>query len=182
MRRVITAGAACLAAVAVCAATAVVVLSGGDVAYAWRVMRHGESSTQDVDWKQQVTIPASSARPWPTSDQCTDVQRVAGGSLDDVLLPGGATQFVVVRHGEVVCQWAAPGHHVDELRPVFSISNAFTALLVSRAVDAGQMSWDDPITTWIPELGQRDSRFARITLGNLVDMRSGIEFRVVEES
>jgi CubicO group peptidase (beta-lactamase class C family) len=62
---------------------------------------------------------------------------------------------------------------------VFSISKTVTALLISRAVEAGKMSWEDPITHWIPELGERDHRFADITLADLVDMRSGIGFRVV---
>ncbi len=41
------------------------------------------------------------------------------------------------------------------------------------------MAWDDPITKWVPELNERDARFARITLSDLVDMRSGIDFQVV---
>jgi CubicO group peptidase (beta-lactamase class C family) len=167
-----------VAAIAVVAVTAVVALSGGDVGYAWRVIRHGESSTEDIDWKQHVTIPADSPKPWPTANRCGSVEKVAGGSLDHLLLPRGATQLVVIRHGELICQWAAPGHAVDELRPVFSISKTVTALVVSRAVEAGQMSWGDPITKWIPELAARDPRFAHITLGELVDMRSGIEFQV----
>ncbi len=70
------------AAIAVVAVTAVVVLSGGDVGYAWRVVRHGESSTKDIDWKQYVTIPAGSAKPWPTANRCGGVEKVAGGSVD----------------------------------------------------------------------------------------------------
>jgi CubicO group peptidase (beta-lactamase class C family) len=178
MKRVFKICALSLATIAAMAVTVVVVLSDGDVGYAWRVIRHGESSTNDVNWKQHVTIPASSPRPWPGTNHCADVQRVAGGALDDVLLPGGATQLVVIRHGELVCQWAAPGHRVDELRPVFSISKTVTALLISQAVDVGRMAWDDPITKWIPEIGKRDPRFGRVTLGDLVDMRSGIEFQV----
>jgi CubicO group peptidase (beta-lactamase class C family) len=167
-----------VAAVSVLAIAAVVVLAGGDVGYAWRVIQHGESSTSDVEWKRHVTIPASSPGLWPRADGCGALEKAAGGRLDEVLRPTGATQLVVIRKGKLFCQWAAPGHTADELRPVFSISKTVTALMVSRAVEAGRMSWRDPITEWIPELAQRDPRFARITLGDLVDMRSGIEFQV----
>jgi CubicO group peptidase (beta-lactamase class C family) len=168
-----------VAAVSAAAMTAVVALSGGDIGYAWRVIRHGQSSTDDVEWKRHVTIQAESPTPWTSRDRCGDVQQAAGGGFGASLLAGGATQLVVVRHGELICQWAAPGHRIDELRPVFSISKTVTALLLSRAVEAGKMSWEDPITHWIPELGERDRRFADITLADLVDMRSGIGFRVV---
>jgi CubicO group peptidase (beta-lactamase class C family) len=168
-----------LSAAVMVAVTAVVVLSGGEIAFAWRVIRHGESSTDDIRWKQHTMIPADDPKPWVGSDQCDDVRRVAGASLDDVLIPGGATQLVVVRHGQLICQWSAPGHGLDEPRPVFSISKTITALLLSRAVETGKMAWDDPITKWVPELNERDARFARITLSDLVDMRSGIDFQVV---
>jgi CubicO group peptidase (beta-lactamase class C family) len=167
------------AAVSAVAITSVVALSGGDIGYTWRVISHGQSSTDDIEWKRHLTIPAESPTPWTSPDQCGDVRKAAGGSLDAALLAGGATQLVVIRHGELICQWAAPGHRIEELRPVFSISKTVTALLISRAVEAGKMSWEDPITHWIPELGERDHRFADITLADLVDMRSGIGFRVV---
>jgi CubicO group peptidase (beta-lactamase class C family) len=178
-----------VAAVAALAMAAVAVLSQGDLAYAWRVIRHGESSTDDLHWKRHTTIPSSASQPWPVSGRgagpgaasagCDDVARAAGGDLDAVLLPGGATQLVVVRGGSMLCAWSAPGHRIDEPRPLFSITKTITALLVSRAVEAGRMSWDDPITRWIPELARRDRRFAGITLSDLVDMRSGIAFDVV---
>lgn len=166
---------------AACAASmaAVIALSGGDVGYALRVMSHGESGTDDVDWKRSVTIQADAPRPWPITDGCVDVRKAAGGEFQDALLSGGATQLVVIRHGQLLCEWAAPGHRIGEPRAVFSISKTVAALLVSCAVDAGEMSWEDPITRWIPELGRRDHRFSRITLADLVDMRSGIPFRVV---
>jgi Beta-lactamase len=179
VRRLAKVGLVSSAAVSAVAFTAVVALSGGDIGYALRVITHGQSSTDDIEWKRHVTIPAESPTRWTGRDRCGDVQEAAGGSLDAALLPGGATQLVVIRHGELICQWAAPGHRIDELRPVFSISKTVTALLLSRAVEAGKMSWEEPITHWIPELGERDHRFAGITLADLVDMRSGIGFRVV---
>ena len=51
------------------------------------------------------------------------------------------------------------------------------ALLLARAVAEQSIpGLDLPLTAGIPELRRRDPRFGRITLADLVDMRSGIAF------
>jgi RimJ/RimL family protein N-acetyltransferase len=62
-----------------------------------------------------------------------------------------------------------------------------TASLVARwvfrrssriAVERGELgSLDDPITAYVPELAERDERFAEVTPGHLVDMTPGIRYR-----
>jgi CubicO group peptidase (beta-lactamase class C family) len=54
----------------------------------------------------------------------------------------------------------------------FSVSKVVTSLLLARS----QLPLDSAITTYVPELAKRDSRFSNIKLSDLVDMRSGIEF------
>jgi CubicO group peptidase (beta-lactamase class C family) len=43
-------------------------------------------------------------------------------------------------------------------------------------VEAGILDLDDPLTQHVPELRERDAAFERITLANLIDMRSGLAF------
>ena len=54
----------------------------------------------------------------------------------------------------------------------FSVSKVVTSFLLARS----KLPLDTPITTYIPELADRDPQFSRVTLADLVDMRSGIEF------
>ncbi len=59
---------------------------------------------------------------------------------------------------------------------IFSISKAITALLCGIAVDEGVMGLKDPITKYIPELNDADPLFKELTVENLLDMRTGLDF------
>lgn len=59
---------------------------------------------------------------------------------------------------------------------VFSITKAVTALLCSIAVDEGHMSLSDPVTKFITELNDADPLFKDLTIGHLLDMRTGLDF------
>ncbi|WEO78770.1 serine hydrolase [Cryobacterium sp. SO2] len=160
----------------------VLVLSGGDLVYAWRVLAYQESDTRDTEWKASVPIPATDPRPWPAEVDCAPVNaalRATGADgLDDWLHAGGGSAFVVIQNGVLTCEDYADGITASSALPVFSVSKTLTSLLLSRAVEEGVVDYDDSIVEYLPELAERDARFADITLGDLVDMRSGIAFTV----
>lgn len=181
--RVATVGILALAMTAMIGAVA---LSGGDLRYAWRVLGHGDAGTDDVAWKDSVSIPVS-ATPATLSAGgagCAALDGLVppdadaaeiGDPLEDYLTTGGATALLVTRDGETLCSWDAEDDPTA-IRPVFSVSKTVLALALARAVEQSAVTADDPITDWIPELLDRDPRFAAITLADLVDMRSGIAF------
>ncbi|WP_250006563.1 serine hydrolase [Actinoplanes sp. M2I2] len=78
--------------------------------------------------------------------------------------------------GRIVGEWYGNGDRPERPAAVFSMTKTIVSLLLARAVAAGHVELDLPITSAIPELRQRDPRFDRITLADLVDMRSGIAF------
>lgn len=135
--------------------------AGWDIRYLARVLWHRDSSTHDLEWKAQRGIAAHRPRPWQT-----------GGACPADLATTGALAYVIVRHGVLTCEWY--GNDGVRGRPAmaFSVSKIVTSLLVSRS----GLPLDTPITQYIPELAERDARFGKITLANLLDMRSGIEF------
>lgn len=59
---------------------------------------------------------------------------------------------------------------------VFSITKAVTALLCGIAVDEGHMSLYDPVTKFITELNDADPLFKDLTIEQLLDMRTGLDF------
>ncbi len=61
---------------------------------------------------------------------------------------------------------AAPSHRFR----VASVSKAFTDVAVLRLVDQGVVSWDDPVSTYLPDF----PRGSEITLRQLATNRSGI--------
>lgn len=61
---------------------------------------------------------------------------------------------------------------------IFSISKAVTSLLCGIAIDEKKIeNVDDPVTKYIPELKSGDSRFSRLTIRHLLDMRTGLNFK-----
>lgn len=186
LRRVARVAIVGILALAMTAMIGAVALSGGDLRYAWRVLVHGDAGTDDVAWKDAVAIPAPSS---PVtldagSAGCAALERLVtpdadatdiGDPLEDYLTTGGATALLVIRDGETLCAWDA-ADVPTAIRPVFSVSKTVLALALARAVEQGAVTVDDSLTDWIPELLDRDPRFAAITLGDLVDMRSGIAF------
>lgn len=70
--------------------------------------------------------------------------------------------------------------NVSQWKPlnIFSISKAVTSLLCGIAIDENRIeSVHDPVTKYIPELKDADSRFTRLTISHLLDMRTGLDFK-----
>ncbi|NRB61024.1 MAG: serine hydrolase [Winogradskyella sp.] len=58
-----------------------------------------------------------------------------------------------------------------------SVAKSFISFLIGSAIDEGLIkSVNDPMTTYIPELSKRDTRFEKITIKHLLEMRSGLEY------
>ena len=56
------------------------------------------------------------------------------------------------------------------------MAKSFASALVGIAIDEGHIkSVDEPITNYIPELLERDERFKKITIRDLLTMSSGIK-------
>jgi CubicO group peptidase (beta-lactamase class C family) len=55
------------------------------------------------------------------------------------------------------------------------MAKSFISFLIGAAIDDGLIkSIEDPITNYIPELLQRDQRFKKISIKDLLEMRSGL--------
>ncbi|HEX8006542.1 MAG TPA: serine hydrolase domain-containing protein, partial [Trebonia sp.] len=65
--------------------------------------------------------------------------------------------------------------------PVASVSKSFTALAVMQLVEAGRVTLDEPVRTYLPEFEVADARGARITVRQLLDHTSGITDRTLRE-
>ena len=154
-----------------------------DFGYLLRVLRHRDSGTNDFRWKRSVAVqPLPGAMSWPTASGCP---RVAGAIGPDVtvedmshlLTESGGLALVVIHHGVIQCEWYGNGGSAGQPAAAFSISKTVLSLVLARAVDDGSISsLDASITDYVPELAERDHRFANITLADLLDMRSGIAF------
>ena len=100
-----------------------------------------------------------------------------GERFDTVMEKTGTVAIVVVKHGKVVLERYYNGYQRDSMVTSFSVAKSVVSALVGIAIRDGQItSVDDPITRYLPELAATDQRFTRITIRNLLEMRSGIQF------
>jgi CubicO group peptidase (beta-lactamase class C family) len=56
------------------------------------------------------------------------------------------------------------------------VAKSFSSTLLGIAAGEGRFSLDDPITRYLPELLERDDRFERIRVRDLLSMSSGIRY------
>jgi CubicO group peptidase (beta-lactamase class C family) len=157
--------------------------------YLRRIILWGESDVQDytrfparaVEPGQQVfkfSLPADPAA------AAAEVQAAFGGDmlvgsrgLDTFLQSSGTQAFLVIRDDELLYEKYYNGTERDSIVTSFSVAKSYVSTLVAIAVEERAIkSIDDSITTYLPELLQRDPRFGKITVRHLLNMASGIRY------
>jgi CubicO group peptidase (beta-lactamase class C family) len=119
----------------------------------------------DVD-ARQGPAPTSTAQP---------------GRFDDAIKAAGELprlhSLVVSQRGEVILERYFNGARAARGANVKSVSKSIISALVGVAIDRGLMAGPEtPIRTYFPELAKdRDARKQRITIEDLLTMRSGLE-------
>ena len=100
-----------------------------------------------------------------------------GSDLDVFLRRTDSTAFLIVQDDELVYERYFGGAERRTLQTSFSVAKSFLSTLVGIAIDEGSIGGlDDPVTEYVPELAERDPRFERITLRNLLSMSSGLRY------
>lgn len=62
----------------------------------------------------------------------------------------------------------------DDRLEIGSISKAFTAVVLTQLQEAGVLSWDDPLSRWLPEVAERIPNGDKMTLRQLGQHTSGV--------
>ena len=127
------------------------------------------------------TIPAGQdASPLPSAEPDLSSALVAptgGGGFDAFLRGTDTLAFVIVHEDWLVHERYFHGANRRTLQTSFSVAKSVVSTLVGIAIDEGLIgSITDPVTDYVPELRERDPRFERITLRDLLTMSSGIRY------
>jgi CubicO group peptidase (beta-lactamase class C family) len=117
-------------------------------------------------WALPVGEPLDLAAVWPGGD---DPERF----LDET----GTVALLIVQDGRLRVERYVEGFSGGELRTSFSVAKSILSTLIGLAIQDGAIgSLDDPITDYLPELLDRDPRYARVTIRHLVTMSSGLGY------
>jgi CubicO group peptidase (beta-lactamase class C family) len=161
-------------------------------AYGWAWGSVGRSSIARAMWWREADVgdqyrfPArripsgNDASPLPTGVElpAPTLSAVPGAGLDGFLRATDTLAFVVVHDDRLVYERYFQGSDRSSLQTSFSVAKSFVSTLVGIAIDEGAIgSVSDPVTDYVPELADRDPRFERITLHDLLTMSSGIRYQ-----
>lgn len=119
----------------------------------------------------------------PEHDKYFEESRFSGGRFNKETIGEyfarvrGEGALLIVRNDTILLEKYYGGFSTLSPSNIFSISKAVTALLCGIAVDEGYISINEPITKYIPELESADARFKQLTIENLLDMRTGLDFK-----
>jgi CubicO group peptidase (beta-lactamase class C family) len=131
---------------------------------------------------QTASTPASPAQVRPSDEQAlAGLDQEIAQALAAWQVPGVAV--AVVRNGRVVLSRGYGARNPDTdapmtpdtIFPIASMSKAFTSFGAGLLVDEGRMSFDAPVTTYIPELRVADPAATQgLTLRDMLSHRSGM--------
>jgi CubicO group peptidase (beta-lactamase class C family) len=135
-----------------------------------RAIACGESDIEDRHRSPARAIRAG-GDPW-------QLQRApAHLGLDEFLEEHSTRAFIVLQGGRLVYERYFNGGSREQLETSFSVAKSFLSTPIGIAIEEGAISGlDEPITRRLPELRDRDPRFARIHIGDLLSMSSGIRY------
>jgi CubicO group peptidase (beta-lactamase class C family) len=121
----------------------------------------------------KVLYRIASPQPSPNST-------ITQASFNELLGSSQTTAFLIIKDDQLIYENYFNGYGRDSISTSFSVAKSFVSALIGIAIDEGLIdSIDDPITKYIPELENKDSRYSAIAIENLLSMTSGL--RYVEE-
>jgi len=150
--------------------------------YVYRVLVWQDSDA--FDWQKFPNHPLN-ASPTPfhfasaPDPRVEEVFQQLSGTEDwDSFMETNGTQaFIVIKDGTVLYEHYYNDTARDSIVTSFSVAKSFGSALIGKAIEEGYInSVDDPITVYLPELADRDSRFNEITIRHLLLMASGLEY------
>ena len=87
--------------------------------------------------------------------------------------------ILVIRRGVVISEASAPGYSGHVWHLSHSMTKTLTGMAIGLLIDDGVLSTSERVVDIFPEEPYRDPRFAELTVGHLLSMKSGVPFSEV---
>ena len=155
--------------------------------YAWRVLRYGESDTQDYKiFPERPILNSSSSSPLPDSGQGApdEVEYLYDGgarkeTLDDLLKRTDTKAFLILKDDQIILETYLNSSKKD-INTSFSSVKSFNSAMIGAAIADGYIgSVNDPVIKYVPEIAGRGLN--ALTIRDLLLMNSGIHYREGDE-
>jgi len=115
--------------------------------------------------------------PWVESLFDDIVKRSGFESFEEWAVKSQTTALIFIRRDTILYEKYFNGFSRDSYFHSQSVAKSFISFLIGAAIDDGLIAGvDDPLTKYVPELLDRDPRFGKITIKNLLEMRTGLDY------
>jgi CubicO group peptidase (beta-lactamase class C family) len=115
----------------------------------------------------------------PVFDSVTylDNGRYTSQDFERFLEVNDTVAFLVIKDDTLLYERYFNGYDHNSIVTSFSVAKSFVSALVGIAISEGYIhSLEDPITRYVPELLDKDPRYANIKLRHLLTMSSGLRY------
>jgi CubicO group peptidase (beta-lactamase class C family) len=142
-----------------------------------RGFKYRKFDPKEVSKAAHLTVKKGESEPFHYAKAAQPPQEDWVQFLDSNLTDSKTYAFLVIRNDSILYERYFDGWQDSQQFPSFSVAKSFVSALCGMAVDEGKIkSLNEPITTYLPELLTSDPRFAKVSIQNVLDMRSGIHF------
>lgn len=166
-----------------------VALAGCDACTSYRIIRYREPDALNQEMFPSRTVRKATAV-WEFSRAATlrtDLDTVTVRAPDASRIPFRkymadykVLAFVVIRNDTILYETYRDGLTASSIHNSFSMAKSVLSALVGIAVAEGKIKGlDDPVTTYVPELGDRPA-FQGVTVRHLLEMKSGLRYTEAE--
>jgi CubicO group peptidase (beta-lactamase class C family) len=98
-------------------------------------------------------------------------------TLTEYLTQTRTKAFLIIQNDTLVYEKYFDGYSKSSIHCTFSVSKSIVSIITGAAMEAyPNLNANEPITTYIPELRSKDPNFQKLTLNNLLEMKSGLSY------
>lgn len=97
--------------------------------------------------------------------------------LEELIETTRTTAFIIIRNDTLLYEKYANNYNRQSTNTSFSTAKSISSLLVGKAIDDSLISLSDAVTKYLPELRSTHELYDSIRIDDLIDMRSGIQFK-----
>ena len=118
--------------------------------------------------KQQMVFPAADWEEATPESQGVDSAKLhaAASYLEQNSGPDGVKELVIIRNGRMI--WK--GSDIDKVHGIWSVTKAFTTMVLGLLIDDGKVTLDTPAKDYLPSLAES---YPAVTMRHFASMTSG---------
>lgn len=142
--------------------------------YVITAINHRNYKLKDIDdFPSETFVKSTQPKAFKRSTSINTIEKMY---LDSFFIGSNIYSYLIIRNDSIIYEYYKNGLNESTKLPSFSVAKSFVSTLMEIARMEGKIkSYDESILNYLPELKNNDKRFERVTIQNVLDMRSGIK-------